>query len=84
MIVHRLGRGDGKEQDRLPGGQACKGVRNHGPDRVKGEALEGVVVQRAERVRDVEAVVPAVNVAVQELVDVCVAVNGGGTTSQSL
>lgn len=76
VVVDRLGRRDAKEQDGLPGRHARARLGHDGSERVHDEAFDGVVVQGAERVGDVEAVVDRVDVLVEELVGVKVAMDG--------
>ena len=65
VIVDRLHRRDDEKEERLPGRETNQFVRQHAPARVEGKAFEGMVVERAEGVRDVEAVVPRVDGPVQ-------------------
>lgn len=70
VVVDRLHRRDDEKEERLSRREADEFVREYAPARVEGEAFERMVVQRAERVRDVETVVPRVDgpVEIRDLV----------------
>lgn len=57
MIVHRLYATDRKEQRRLPGGHEAEEVGAECTEGIEEETFEGVVVEGAEGVGDVETVV---------------------------
>lgn len=72
MIVDRLEGRDDEEKSCFPSTHACDCLRYPRTDAVEEEALNRMVVQRAERVRDVKTVVHGV----EGLVKVCVHVHG--------
>lgn len=74
VVIDRLCRRNSKEEDTLAHRHERARVGDGGSERVENEAFEGVVVEGSEGVGDVEAVVNAVNVSVQEGVGVEVAV----------
>jgi hypothetical protein len=70
MVVYRFYRADGKEEDGLTDGHARQLVRDDRAEGVEEERLGRVVVECAESVGDVEAVVDRVDVFVEEAVGV--------------
>ena len=58
VIVNGLERGDAEEEHGLAGAELAEPFGDASAGGVEEEALDGVVVKRAERVRDVEAVMP--------------------------
>lgn len=74
VIVDRLQRRDGEEERRLTDGHERGGFRNRCAEGVEQESFERVVVQCAVCVRDIQAVVPRVEVLVRPSVHVHAAV----------
>lgn len=74
MIIHRLGRRHGKENNRLPRRHQSARLRQRRAERVEYEPFQWVVVQGAKGVGNVETVVDRVNMAVEEFVGVKVSV----------
>lgn len=74
VVVDRLGRRDGKEEDALTDAHERARVRDRRSERVEYETLHRMVVEGSERVGHVQPVVPRVHVAVEEFVGVEVAV----------
>ena len=70
MIVDGLQRANSKQEPCLADIHETCFLRDDGTERVQEEAFDGVVVDGAERVRDVEAVVDGVDVFVQVFVHV--------------
>ena len=66
MIIHRLQRRQRKQQRCLSSAHTRYELRTDCADCVEDEPLEGVVVEGAEGVGDVETVVPAVEGTVEE------------------
>ena len=75
MIVHRLEGAHGEEKDALADGHAGQFEREQGADCIFEEAFQGVVVERSERVGDVEAVVARVKGPVEPLMSMHLAVD---------
>lgn len=70
VVVDRLGRRDGKEQDSLSHREHRTRMSDHRSEGVKDESFEGVVVECSESVGHVETMVPGMDVAVEEGVGV--------------
>lgn len=65
MIIHRLQTREPKQQDLLSHGHHAGGLGEGSGQGVEEEPFDGVVVERSERVRDVETVVVGVEVSVE-------------------
>ena len=70
VIIYRLERAEGEEKGSLANTHAGCLLREDRVKRVEEEALEGVVVERAKGIGDIETVVHGVDVAVEEGGDV--------------
>lgn len=70
MVVDGLQRGDGEEDHGLPSGEARAPFRDGSPQCIEEEAFDGMVIKRPESIWHVQAVMPGMEVSVEELVDV--------------
>lgn len=70
MVINGFACREEEKECGLADSQTGEGLGERSTQRVEEEALEGVVVESAERVRDVESVVYRVKVLVEEFVDV--------------
>lgn len=69
VVIDGLQCGDGEQDHGLPGGQTCAPLRDSSSQCIEEEAFDGVVIKRPESIRHVQAMMPGVEVPVQELVD---------------
>ena len=70
VVIDSLHSREREEEGRLPDGHERDGRRDRSAEGVQDETLNWVVVQSTVGVRNVETVVPRMEVSVEELVDV--------------
>lgn len=66
VVIDGLAGGDDEEEHRLADREPCDSLGQQGAESVEQEALDGVIVERAESVGNVEPMVDRVQVLVEE------------------